>query len=128
MKDKYVIVPILDYKSEPIEAENAEDAIISFATTMDTDMNLYFKAIPESEYESYIKRIRREIHEDFVTEWMKDVLMEDFDIKDEYVAGELADWAYARYCDGNGETEYECIEWAYDNHYKDYYHDDEEED
>ena len=127
MKEKYVIVPLINYKSEPIEAESAEDAIVSFATTMDTNMNLYFKAISEDEYELYMNRIRGEMHEDFVTEWMKNTLMEDFDIKDEYVAGELADWAYERYCEGNGETEYECIEWAYDNHYEDYYHDDEEE-
>lgn len=127
MKEKYVIVPIVNYKSALIEAESAEDAIVSFATTMDTNMNLYFKAIPEDEYELYMKRIRREMHEDFVTEWMENTLMEDFDIKDECVAKELAEWAYERYCEGNGETEYECIEWAYDNHYECYDHDDEEE-
>lgn len=128
MKERYLIVPLINYKSEPIEAESAEDAIVNFATTMDTDMNLYFKAIPENEYEIYMEEIRGKMHEDFVTEWMENTLIEDFDIEDECVARELAEWAYDRYCKGYGKTEYECIEWAYDNHYKDYCHDDEEED
>ena len=34
------------FESPVIEAENAGDAIIAFATNMDLDMNLYFKAIP----------------------------------------------------------------------------------
>ena len=119
MKEKYVIVPLIKDKSELIEAESAEEAIISFATTMDTDMNLYFKAVPEKEYESYMRRIKGQMHDDFVMEWMENTLMEDFDIKDKYVARELAERAYERYCGGNGETEYECIEWVYDNYYED---------
>jgi len=47
--EKYVIVPKSDYKSEVFEAESAGDALVDFATIMDTDMNLYFKAIPEGE-------------------------------------------------------------------------------
>lgn len=34
------------FESPVIEAENTGDAIIKFATNMDLDMNLYFKAIP----------------------------------------------------------------------------------
>lgn len=40
-------------------------------------------------------------------------LMQNFGIKDEEKARDLAEDAYARYCEGNGETEYECIEWVW---------------
>jgi len=50
---KYKIVTKRNYESEQIEAESPEDAIVQFATFMDMDMNLYFRAIPESEYDSY---------------------------------------------------------------------------
>lgn len=52
---RYVIIPKFDYKSEPVKASSAEDALIDFATTMDMDMNLYFEAIPENEYQMHIR-------------------------------------------------------------------------
>ena len=125
MKD-YVIVPKFEYVSEKIKAKSEDDAIINFATVMDTDMNLYFKAIEADKYNDYISQMRREMHEELVISWMQEVVMEDFDIKDKDKARDLAEWAYDRYCDGNGETEYECVEWAYDQYENEYDDEDEE--
>lgn len=50
---------------------------------------------------------------EFVTNFMKSELMGRCEISDEELAEELAEQAYDRYCEGNGETEGECIDWAY---------------
>lgn len=50
--------------------------------------------------------------EEFVTNWMRDTLIEDFDVPEDE-ADDVAKEAYALYCKGNGETQYECIEKAY---------------
>ena len=42
--------------------------------------------------------------------FMKRQLIENYGIKDEGLAEELAQNAYDRYCEGYGETEGECIE------------------
>ena len=46
---EYVIVPKPEYVSETIKADNPDDALVWFATIMDLDMNLYFKAVPVEE-------------------------------------------------------------------------------
>lgn len=51
-------------------------------------------------------------HAEFVTNFMRKTLEEDFDVATEY-SQKLAEQAYDRYCEGNGETEYECIEAVY---------------
>lgn len=56
-----------------------------------------------------------EAHEEVVKQFMADTLMGDFNL-DEEEAKEIAIKAYERYCEGNGETEYECIEWAYNQY------------
>lgn len=50
---------------------------------------------------------------EFVTNFMKSEMMGRCEISDEELAKELAEQAYDRYCEGNGETEGECIDWAY---------------
>lgn len=50
---------------------------------------------------------------EFVTNFMKSEMMGRCEISDEELAEELAEKAYDRYCEGNGETEGECIDWAY---------------
>ena len=50
---------------------------------------------------------------EFVTNFMKSELMGRCEISDEELAEELAEQAYDRYCEGNGETEGECIDWAF---------------
>lgn len=52
-------------------------------------------------------------HIEFVTGWMKSEI-ESMEFP-ESVANELAVTAYELYSEGNGETEYECIEKAVDN-------------
>ena len=50
-----------------------------------------------------------EAHAEHVTNFMFDKLVQDFGYE-ESVAKELAKDAYEEYCEGNGLTEYECIE------------------
>ena len=110
---KYVIIPTV-FESEAIEASSPEEALVNFATGMETDMNIYFRAVPEGHVEAVLKAEKYEAHKDFVKEWMRSTLITDFDI-DEQAAGTLSEFAYDRYCEGNGETEYEAVEWAVEN-------------
>lgn len=55
-------------------------------------------------------------HAEFVVSFMEDELISSFSL-DEGMAKEVARAAYDRYCEGNGETEYECLEWAYDKYF-----------
>ncbi len=85
-----------------------------FATSMDTDMSLYFQAIEEEKYDEYMANIRRQTHDEYIISYMQNELMKNFGIKSEERARNLAEEAYEKYRKGNGETEYECIEWAAD--------------
>lgn len=53
--EKYNIIP-LQFVAENREAKSAEDAIIDFATNMNSDMNAYFKAVPAEETSSEIAK------------------------------------------------------------------------
>lgn len=53
------------------------------------------------------------VNAEFVTSFMESELMNRCEISDENLAKELAEQAYNRYCEGNGETEGECVDWAY---------------
>lgn len=50
--------------------------------------------------------------EEFVTNWMRDTLIEDFDVPEDEAEG-VAEDAYNLYCEGDEGTEYECVEKAY---------------
>lgn len=52
-------------------------------------------------------------HGEFVMSFMKKQLIENYGIKDEGLAEELARNAYDRYCEGRDETEGECVDWSY---------------
>ena len=54
-------------------------------------------------------------HDEHVTNFMKNILIRDFDL-DEKTAEEYAVIAYNKYCQGDGKTEYECIEEAYEEY------------
>ena len=73
----------MEYISEVVEASSAEDALVAFATSMDTDMNLYFQAIEAEKYDEYMAKIRRQIQDEHVISFMQNELMEKFGIKDE---------------------------------------------
>ena len=72
---KYKIIPNSIFETE-IEAASADDAIIEFATTMDTDMNQYFKAVQvdvvdhvlETYAKTYIKELAYELYK---LDWMR---------------------------------------------------------
>ena len=51
---------------------------------------------------------------EFVTNWMEEKLIEDFDVPED-IAADYATLAYEYYCRGKG-TEYECVELAYDDY------------
>lgn len=55
MAEKFVIVPRSGEVDEVI-ADSAEEAIVYFAGNMDSDMNAYFRAVPEKEYEAQQKK------------------------------------------------------------------------
>ena len=42
---QYIIVPRNNYSSDVIKAKSAEEALVTFATEMDTDMSIYFRAV-----------------------------------------------------------------------------------
>lgn len=117
---KYVIVTRKDYISDGIEAVNADEALIAFAANMDTDMNLYFMAVPE---EKANINSDSEIAKRNIIEFMKDELWKNFGFKADpynYCLGltegdaeTVAEAAYEIYCNGDGQTQYECIEQAF---------------
>ncbi len=99
------------------EAKSAEGAMVDFATNMDMDMNIYFVAVPEDQYEEYCHQEDAKAHKRFVKAFMKNVVMDDFPVYDEDIAGEITEKAYEIYSEGDGDTEYESVQKAYDERY-----------
>ena len=64
------------------------------------------------EYELTSEEVAR-VHDEFVMSFMKKQVIENYGIKDEGLAEELARNAYDRYCEGRDETEGECVDWSY---------------
>ena len=79
---KYVIVPKIEYVSEAVEAASADDALVAFATSMDTDMTLYFQAIEADKYDEYMASIRSKMHDEHVILFMQKELIGTFGIED----------------------------------------------
>lgn len=120
---KYYIIP----KEEIafiVHSGNAADAMSCFAWAMDSDMNRYFRAVTEEEYID-IKRERnlKGAHDQFI-DWANEVLQEDFDEYefDEETIDDLAEDAWDINCEGDGYTEYECIQEAVDRYMKENNH------
>lgn len=55
-----------------------------------------------------------EAHAEFIKLFMKSELMGTYGLTEEK-AEEVAERAFDKYCEGNGETQGECIEWAFVN-------------
>lgn len=108
---EYIIIP-KDKKIGPFKASSKEEALHDFATIMDTNVSSYFEAVTEEELHTLIQEKNKKIHDQFVTDFMKGELINQFDLSEED-AEDVAENAYELYCEGNGETEYECIEEAY---------------
>ena len=109
---KYYIIPREAFIEE-LEATNPADAMIIFATKMDMDMNIYFQAVTEEEYHKMRYVADLEASARVTKVFMKDELLSTFGLGEEDAA-DVADEAYEMYCKGDGRTEYECIEDAYD--------------
>lgn len=105
---KYFIVPKQNIQFE-MSGKNKADALAAFAASMDSDMNQYFDVLTEKELEK--RKEETMSHNEFVINFMKNELISSFGY-DEETAREVAERAYDIYCEGNGETEYECIEKA----------------
>ena len=117
---KYFIIPITEISHIINSAESAEDAMEKFALEMDFDMNTYFRAVTEEEYQQIIKRKQEDTVKNSFTEWAEEVVLEDFDEYDftDQEAKEIAERAWEINCQGRGFTEYECIEEAIDEYTK----------
>lgn len=109
---KYYIIP-KDDDVMTVEASDTLDALNEFAVKMTFDMGVYFRAVTEEEYEEYQRKMDFLASERQYINWAIDVLMSDFSMEDEDAAREIAEDAWDRYCEGNGQIEYECIEEAY---------------
>ena len=125
---KYYIIP-RNYIVDEIEAADAGEAIIDFATEMDSDMNIYFRAVTEEEYnEIQSANEKKEMIDFFINE-----LEENLDIPEEDIQ-DVAEMAYECYRKSGspgygwaeGLTEYEALEMAVDE-YLEGRDDDEEE-
>ena len=109
---KYYIVA----KTNEIEVDgnSAEDAICNFAATMESDMNTYFTAMSEEEYEKYRYKADADASKRHIIRFMRNELVNTFHVPEDD-AEEVACDAFSIYEEGNGETEYECIEKAFEN-------------
>lgn len=70
----------------------------------------------EMEFELTDKELGK-AHDEFVTNWMASELFNAFGLT-VTEAEECAELAYDLYCEGNGKTEYECIEDAFEEYEK----------
>lgn len=121
--EKYIIVPKKGIEFE-VEGKDAADALVNFATCMDSDIGIYFEAIKADEIESYKLHQDLEEQKRMYLEFAEDVLLEDFENEDgepsftEEEVKEIAEITWELYCGdrkgGEGLTEYECIEKAVD--------------
>ena len=111
----FIILPKFDFQSAPVMAESEEDALARFAAFMDSDMSQYFIAVPAAKVNNYIGAERWRQHVIFVTSWMKDVLMDNYDL-DDATAQDIAEQGFEIYCCGDGYTEYEAVEEAYNKY------------
>lgn len=66
-----------------------------------------------------------DVNTEFVANWMREILENDFNVPEDE-SQKYAEWAYEKYCEGNGETQYQCVELAYEEYQKG--HGSEEED
>ena len=117
---KYYIIPTTEIAHIINKAESSEDAMDKFALEMDFDLNTYFRAVTEEEYQMTLKKRNDEIVRNRFIEWAEEVILEDFDEYDftEQEAREIAERAWEVNCEGRGLTEYECIEEAIDEYKK----------
>ncbi len=108
---KFFIIP-REFIHE-IECDNAQEAMEIFATTMDLDMNIYFKAVSEEQYRIVNLQKEMEAVKNNIVGFMSSEFESQYGLEmDE--AEEAAEEAYNLYVQGNGQTQYECIQDTYE--------------
>lgn len=116
---KYYIIPNCDIVDE-IEADDAKEALVNFATHMDLDMGTYFRAVTEEEYnEMCFKKAERQKQIDFFVAELE----ENYDIPEEDIE-DVAERAFECYCKSGspgygwaeGLSEYDALEMAVDEY------------
>ena len=110
---KYFIIPVSDVAAE-IEANDASEALISFATNMEGDAAAYFKAVTEEELTKLRYEKRSKEVEGHIVEFMERELKDEFDVPEEAIES-IARAGYEIYSRGDGHTQYEALEEAYNN-------------
>ncbi len=116
---KYYIIPNGKDVIAQIDAPDAEEAMNDFAISMDMDINAYFKAVTEQEYNEWRGKQDSEAHERHIIAFMTGVAAEDFGYNEEDAAY-IGARAYSIYCEGDGQTEYECVEQAIEEYEEEY--------
>ena len=119
---KYYIIPNCDIVDE-IEADDAKEALVNFATHMDLDMETYFRAVTEEEYSEMCFKKRVEAHRQEQIDFYIDELHDNFDVPEEDIE-DIAERAYECYCKSGspgygwaeGLTEYDALEMAVDEY------------
>ena len=128
---KYFIIPKDDVAME-IHSANPEDAMSCFAWAMDSDMNAYFRAVTEEEYEEIKDKRLWEARKKTQVDFYIDELENCFDIPEDQIP-EVADNAYKIYCHAGSypycdvETEYDALNKAYDEWWEENGEEDDEE-
>lgn len=116
---KFYIIPNCDIVDE-IEADDAKEALVNFATHMDLDMGAYFRAVTEEEYnEMCFKKAERQKQIDFFVAELE----ENYDIPEEDIE-DVAERAFECYCKSGsqgygwaeGLSEYDALEMAVDEY------------
>ena len=130
---KYFIIPKDDI-AFIVHSGNAEDAMSCFATVMDLDMNTYFRAVTEEEYEEIKVKRNADAAKQNQIDFYIDELEHHFDIPEKDIK-DIAERAYECYCKSGspgygwaeGLTEYEALEMAVEEYEKKEDDDDEED-
>ena len=131
---KYYIIPTCDIATE-VDAKDMYDAMDTFALTMDFDMNTYFRAVTEEEYEEIKDKKLWEARKKTQVDFYIDELEDNFDVPEDQIP-EVAERAYECYCKSGspgygwaeGLTEYEALEMAVNEWEEENGEEDEEED
>ena len=103
---KYFIIP--NCEAIEIEATDKDEAIINFATNMDSNMNTYFKVVTEDELNE-LKRVRdHDGYRNTIKETFVEMLISAYDV-DQQDAKNLATVCYDTYLHKDGYSEEDAV-------------------
>ena len=119
---KFYIIPKNEVAME-IHSANADDAMSCFAFAMDSDMNTYFRAVTEEEYNEMHFKKRAETERQEQIDFFVEELEKNYDIPEEDIE-DVAERAFECYCKSGsygygwaeGLSEYDALEMAVDEY------------